>query len=66
MYSYVHKSATPFWVAAGYVRAWQRACAACALIGFHVCQYDGTFLHYNLSYSRLLRNWTLAILVQWQ
>ena len=26
--------------------------AAHALIGFHVCQYDGTFIHYLLSYSK--------------
>ena len=53
-----HKAVTSFWVATGYVQSWQRAhditgIAAHALIGFHVYRYDGTFIHYLPSYSKL-------------
>ena len=46
---YKHKSATPFWVAAGYVcmsmaKGMQYNIAVCALIGFHMCRYDQTFI----------------------
>ena len=52
-----HKSATLFWVAAGYVRAYgedhARDITSQLVFLFHVCQYGGTFIH---SYVEIITN----------
>ena len=50
-----HKSVTPFWVAAGYVQAWQRAhdITLQHIHWFaHVLVDDGTFIHHFNSVIR--------------